>query len=55
MLQTSDVGLSFVDVSPQRCGVERGTILFQPVHLANHLVPQDAQSPDQYLGLRCIL
>jgi hypothetical protein len=33
-LQTNDVGLRFIDVSPQCCGVERGTMPFQPVHLA---------------------
>src|SRR5271166_4932000 len=36
------------------CGVERGAVPLQPVHLADHLVPQIAQSPDQYHGLSCI-
>jgi hypothetical protein len=53
-LQTGDVALRFVDVSPQCCGMERGAVPLQPVHLANHLVPQIAQCPDQYLGLDCI-
>jgi hypothetical protein len=53
-LQTNDVGLSLIDVSPQCCGLERGTMLFQPDHLANHLVPQIAQCPDQYRRLCCI-
>jgi hypothetical protein len=53
-MQTSDVGLSFIDVSPQRCGVQLGTVFFQPRHPADHLVPHIAQSPDQYRGLSCI-
>jgi hypothetical protein len=52
--QTGDVALRFVDVSPQCCGMERGAVPLQPVHLANHLVPQIGQCPDQYLGLDCI-
>jgi hypothetical protein len=46
-VQTSDVGLSFIDVSPQRSGFQLPVVFFQPGHLAKHLVPHFAQSPDQ--------
>jgi hypothetical protein len=44
--QTSDVGLSFIDVSPQRCGVQLGAVFSSHVHPGDHLVPHIAQSPD---------
>ena len=53
-VQTSDVGLSFVDVSAQRCGVQSPVVFFEPGHLANQLVAHFAQSPDQLSGLRGI-
>lgn len=53
-LQASDVGLSFIDISPQRCGVQPGSASFQPGHPGNHLFSHIAQSLDQYHGLSCI-